>query len=283
MSRLREAMEREMALRNYAAPTRRVYLQWIERLAKRYRRSPAELTPAEVKDFFVSLASGLGASSCRFNQALASARVLYVGVLKRPEVLHGLDYQHGPAREPLVLSPDEVRRILGAASKLRDRAILETAYGTGLRLTEVLHLKPEDIDGGRMTVRVLRGKGQKDRYVPLPKELLTTLRTYWKEAHPRVWLFPGRPPDRPMHGTTAERLFRRACARAGIRKPVSFHTLRHSYATHLIESGASVRDIQALLGHRSLETTQRYAHVSVDYMTRTPNPLDLLWRSKPTP
>lgn len=280
MGQLRDAMEREMALRKYADRTRRIYVHWMVRLAKHHRRSPSELTAAEVRAFFVSLADP-ARSTTRFNQALAAARLLYVRVLKRPDLVEGLEYQPCPVRVAVVLSASEVRRILDAAVVLRDRAILETAYGTGLRLNEVLHLRLEDIDSGRMAIHVLRGKGQKDRYVSLPQTLLKTLRAYWKESRPRLWLFPGKDPRRALHSTTAERAFHQACRRAGVTKAVSFHTLRHSYATHLVEGGANVRNLQELLGHRSLQTTQRYAHISADYLSRTTSPLDLLSRAKP--
>ena len=214
-----------------------------------------------------------------FNQALNAVRFFFVEVLKRPFVLEGLHYQRPPSRLPVVMNREEVRRVLDAAVALRDRALLETAYATGMRVSEVTRLRIEDIDSQRMTIRVEQGKGRKDRYVMLSKELLETLRTYWRESKPRVFLFPGRSEHKPLCISMAQRVFERARDRAGIKKGVSFHTLRHSFATHLMEDGTNARKLQALLGHRSLQTTERYTHLTEDYLHQVRSPLDRL-RSK---
>ena len=181
----------------------------------------------------------------------------------------------------MTLSADEVRRLLDAAATLRERAMMEIAYSGGLRLGEVLRLKVTDIDSGRMVIRVERGKGGKDRDVMLAASLLETLRAYWKQGKPRPWLFPGQGGKRPLNPTVVQRAFTVAKRAARIDKPVSFHSLRHSFATHLMESGVNVRTIQALLGHRSLGTTERYTHVAGAYLRETRSPLDRLREAPP--
>ncbi len=196
-------------------------------------------------------------------------------VLARPWQLQ-ITYQRAPQRVPVVLSREEVARLLAVVTTLRERAAMEIAYGAGLRLNEVLNLKVTDVDGERMILRVDQGKGRKDRNVMLSPKLLETLRTYWRQARPRVWLFPGQGGKRHLHQTILQRAFKQAKVEARITKPVSFHSLRHTFATHLLESGVNVRTIQALLGHRSLGSTQRYVHVAGDYLRQTRSPLDSL-------
>jgi site-specific recombinase XerD len=179
------------------------------------------------------------------------------------------------------LTPDEIGRLLAAVPGLRERVAMEIAYAAGLRLNEVLHLKLTDIDSQKMLIRVEQGKGKVDRNVMLAASLLKTLRAYWKESKPRGWLFPGKPPARPLNASVIQRAFIVAKQAARIAKPVSFHSLRHSFATQLLESGVNVRTIQALLGHRSLATTQRYIHVAGDYLRQTRSPLDALREISP--
>jgi site-specific recombinase XerD len=179
------------------------------------------------------------------------------------------------------MSDEEVLRLLDAASVLRDRALLETAYATGMRLGEVTRLLIRDVDSGRMVIRVEQGKGRKDRYVMLSQSLLETLREYWRASKPQVYLFPGLGGKKPLCVSAAQKAFHIARNRAGIKKRVSFHTLRHSFATHLLEDGANVRKIQTLLGHRSLHTTERYTHVAEDYLDQMRSPLDRLRRKEP--
>jgi site-specific recombinase XerD len=190
-------------------------------------------------------------------------------------VLEGLRYQRPPRRLPVVMSEEEVKRLLEGAHSLRDRALLETGYATGMRVSEVTRLLITDIDSQRMQIRVDQGKGRKDRYVMLSPSLLETLRKYWRASKPRVFLFPG-VKGRPLSISAAQKAFDKARLQAGIKKSVSFHTLRHSFATHLLEDGANVRKIQALLGHRSLQTTELYTHVAENYLNQTRSPLDRL-------
>ena len=276
MGVFRDAMAEAMALRGFAAKTCKAYLSWVRRLVKYCRVVPDQLTNEHVRGFLLHLTQERKLSFSTFNQALNAVRFFFNEVLKRPFVLEGFHYQKPPRRVPVVLSGDEVLRLLEATETLRERSLLELAYATGMRVSEVVRLRIADIDSQRMTIRVEQGKGRKDRYVMLSPSLLETLREYWRVSKPKVFLFPGLGGKKPLDVTVAQRVFFQAKTRARIGKRVSFHTLRHSFATHALEDGANVRTIQALLGHRSLETTQRYAHVSEDSLHRVKSPLDRL-------
>lgn len=274
MGAMREALMREMALRGLAARTKRAYVGWMTRLVLRTRVPAEQLSEVQVRNYLGELAER-DLSSSTLNQAISAVRFFFKEVLHREWPL-AIRYQRAPQRVPLTLSADEVGRLLAAVPGLRERAAMEVAYAGGLRLNEVLFLKLTDIDSERMILRVDQGKGKQDRNVMLSPALLETLRAYWKQSRPREWLFPGHKGRRPLHPTVIQRAFRLAKEQAGITKPVSFHSLRHSFATHLLESGVNVRTIQALLGHRSLGSTQRYIHVAGDYLRRTGSPLDAL-------
>jgi site-specific recombinase XerD len=281
MGVFRDGMEQALALRGMAPKTCSAYLSWVRRLVRFCRVVPDQLTTEHVRAFLVHLAQERKLSFSTFNQALNAARFFFLEVLKRPFVVEGFRYQKPPSRLPVVLNDEEVSRLLAAAVSLRDRALLETAYATGMRVSEVTRLLITDLDSGRMAIRVDQGKGRKDRYVMLSQSLLETLRAYWRESKPKLFLFPGVGGKKPLCVSAAQKAFDRARLQAGIRKPVSFHTLRHSFATHLIESGTSVRTIQALLGHRSLQTTERYTHLAQNYLRQTTSPLDRLRKETP--
>ena len=283
MGVFRDAMEQALALRGLAPKTRSVYLGWVRRLVQFCRVVPDQLTTEQVRAFLLHLTQERKLSFSTFNQALNAARFFFLEVLKRPFVVEGFRYQKPPSRLPMVMNDEEVSRLLAAAVSLRDRALLETGYATGMRVGEVTRLLITDLDSGRMAIRVDQGKGRKDRYVMLSQSLLETLRGYWRESKPRVFLFPGLGGKKPLCVSAAQKAFDRARLQAGIKKPVSFHTLRHSFATHLIENGTSVRTVQALLGHRSLQTTQRYLHLAQNYLHQTTSPLDRLRKETPAP
>jgi len=277
MGVFRDAMDEAMVLRGLSPKTREAYLSWVRRLVQLAHVLPEQLTGEHVRAFLLDLTQKRRVAFSTFNQAAYALRFFFREVLKREGELGDVHYYQRPKHTlPLVLSREEVRRLLEATLRLRDRALLETAYSAGLRLGEVLRLKVADIDSQRMTIRVEQGKGHKDRYVMLSPVLLETLRAYWREARPRVYLFPGHKGKRPLHDSMAQRAFKEARDKAGIRKRATFHTLRHSFATHLLESGSNVRTIQALLGHRSLGTTQRYTHLAQNYVNETVSPLDRL-------
>ena len=210
------------------------------------------------------------------NQTVAALRFFYGVTLGMAEIPERIAYAREPRRLPVVLSADEVVRFLEAVPSLKARAALTTAYAAGLRVSEVTGLRVTDIDSGRMMIRIEHGKGGKERYVMLSAQLLAILRTYWRLARPEHWLFPGRDATRPIEPTTLHAACRSARAAAGIDKKVTVHILRHSFATHLLESGVDIRVIQVLLGHAHLSTTARYTHVSQGLIGRTASPLEKL-------
>jgi integrase/recombinase XerD len=275
MTPLRQRFIDDLRLRNYAPRTIETYVSRIVSFAKHFGRSPDLLGPEEVRVFQLHLLERrLSWSS--FNQAVCALRFLYGVTLGRPEELPLIPYGKRPKTLPSVLAPAEVVGLLEAAAPGRDRVFLQVAYGCGLRLSELIHLQVSDIDSARMVIHVRHGKGAKDRLVPLSRRLLAELRAYWRVCRPRTWLFPGRKPDRPLNGSNMQRRLTGLVDRVGLRKPCSMHTLRHSYATHLLEAGVDLLTLKTLLGHKSLETTTRYLHVSTQRLQQTPSLLDLL-------
>jgi len=214
-----------------------------------------------------------GAASTR---PVCALRFLYRHTLHRDWIVQHIPFPRKESRLPEVLSAAEVSRLLAAIPELKYRVLLTTIYATGLRASEALHLQVSDIDSRRHTVRVRQGKGHKDRYVMLSAKLLRLLRRYWKVAHPATWLFAGASPDRPLSLECLQRAVQRARRASGLTKRLTAHTLRHSFATHLLESGTNIRVIQVLLGHNSLRTTARYTHVTTAALASTVSPLEAL-------
>jgi site-specific recombinase XerD len=212
----------------------------------------------------------------QFNQVVCSLRFFFNVTMGRPELVEHLPFGKRPKKLPVVLSPEEVARLLEAATPGRDRVLFQTAYACGLRVGELIRLQVSDIDSARMVVVVRQGKGQKDRQVPLSQRLLGELRAYWKQRRPRTWLFPAQRGSGHLSEAWVQKLCRRLVARAELRKRVTPHTLRHSYATHLLEAGADVLTLQKILGHRDLATTARYVHLSTRHLQHAPSLLDLL-------
>jgi site-specific recombinase XerD len=215
-------------------------------------------------------------SPTTINQACTALRFFFKITLERPDLVRHLAPVHQPRKMPAVLSQDEVARLIEAAPSLKYRAALSVAYGAGLRVSEIARLKVSDIDSGRMTLRVERGKGQRERYVMLSPQLLALLREWWRAARPPVWLFPGQNPINPVTERQINRAMQVAAKASGIPKRVSPHTLRHSFATHLLEQGADIRVIQVLLGHAKLETTALYTRVAVSTICEVESPLERL-------
>ena len=282
MGQFRDAMEEELRLRNYSERTREAYVYCVREQVRFVGSAPDVTGPEEVRRYLMHLAQK-PVSWSFFNQSVCALRFFYAKVLKREWGVERIPFHRRGRRLPVILGPDEVERLLAAATSLRDRALLETAYGCGLRLSEIRPLKVSDIDSARMVLRIEQGKGRKDRYVMLPKALLATLRTYWLESKPRHWLFPGQEPGQPLSDKTVQMALRKALRAAGIQKPVSVHSLRHAFATHLLEAGTNVRAIQVLLGHRSLGTTQLYTHLASTYLNETKSPLDRLTSKQDVP
>jgi integrase/recombinase XerD len=281
MTPLRQRFIDDLRLRNYARRTIDTYVSRVACFAKHFGRSPELLGPSEIRDFQLHLLERR-VSWSSFNQAVCALRFLYGTTLRRPEQLPLLPYGKRPRTLPSVLSPAEVLRLLKAAQPGRERLLLQVAYGCGLRLNELLHLQVTDIDSARMVLHVRQGKGAKDRLVPLSLRLLEELRAYWRMTRPRTWLFPGHKPAKPLNASNIQRRFSQLATRAGLSKRCSMHTLRHSYATHLLEAGVDLLTLKALLGHNSLQTTAWYLHVSTHRLVQTPSLLDLLVLPRPT-
>ena len=275
MTALRTRMLEDLRIRNYAAKTQRVYVQSVAGFARHFGRSPDVLGQEEIRAYLIHLREERKVSWSRFNQVVSALRFLYRYTLGREEMVPHLPYPRGERRLPRVLSVEEARRFLGSIANLKHRAALTTAYAAGLRVSEVVGLRVGDVDSQRMVIHVRQGKGRKDRMVMLSTQLLALLRVYVRAVRPGEWLFPGAVPARPL----TVRSLQQACAKAarvsGLQKPVSVHTLRHSFATHLLEAGTDLRAIQTLLGHGSVRTTQRYTHVSTLRLQSIRSPLDL--------
>jgi len=248
----------------------------VSRFARHVRISPAEVGPEQLRDYLNHLV-GRNVSSSYFNVNVAALRFLYTVVLERDWVLPRLPFQKRPRKLPTVLSVEEVGRFLATIPDLKMRAVLVTAYAAGLRVFEVVALRVSDIDSTRMTLRVADGKGGKARLVMLSPKLLDLLRTYWKAERPRAeWLFPSRGPAQHVSIRSVQLACQTAREAAGIGKHITMHTLRHSFATHLLEAGTDLCTIKLLLGHRSLSTTARYLHVATSTVCAVPSPLDRL-------
>jgi site-specific recombinase XerD len=275
MSPLRRRMIEDMTVRNLSPATQRSYVHAVSKLSRHFGRSPDRLGPEEVRAFQVHLVAG-GISWPALNQTVCALRFFYGVTLGHAEMPERIAYARTPRKLPVVLNADEVIRFLEAVPSLRTRTALTTAYAAGLRASEAVGLKVGNIDSERGVIRVEHGKGGKDRYVMLSAQLLRILRVYWRLARPQRWLFPGRGGNGPMHVQVLHSACRSACAAAGIDKRVTVHTLRHSFATHLLESGTDIRIIQVLLGHENLSSTARYTKVSNGLIRRTKSPLDQL-------
>jgi site-specific recombinase XerD len=280
MGKLREKMREDMIMRGFAQNTMEDYLRHCRSFAKHFMRSPADMGEKEVREFLLYLTEEKNASAHLYKAYLVSFKFLYTHTLNRPEVVKDIPYPKTPKTLPVVLSRTEVISILGALTNLKHKAILVTTYSAGLRISETLHLKKSDIDSERMRIRVDQGKGKKDRYSMLSLLNLTLLREYYKEKQPQGdWLFPGQKPEKPLGYAAARMIFVNAIKKAGIRKRVTLHALRHSFATHLLENGTDIRFVQALLGHASIKSTVRYLHVSNKYIEKIESPWDSLHKA----
>ena len=275
ISPLRRRMIEHMTVRNLPPATQQSYLNAISKFSRYFGRSPDRLNLEDVHAFQVQMVA-TGISWSALNQIVCALRFFYGVTLGQATVPERIAYAREPSKLPVVLSADEVVRFLGAIPSLKSRTALTTVYAAGLRVSEVVLLKIADIDSQRMVIRVEAGQG---RQGPLRHALCAAtedLRTYWRLARPKRWLFPGRDDERPLVPNVLHAACRSACAAAGLSKQVTVHTLRHTFATHLLESGADVRIIQALLGHASIASTTRYTRVATKTISNTPSPLDRL-------
>ena len=282
VSPLRQRMIEDMAARKLNRHTQRGHISSCTRFAAWLKRSPDTATPDEVRLFQLHLIES-GMSICNRNRIMTGVRFLFRVTLRRHDLVAEVWHIKEPERLPPVLSPEEVKRVLTMATSLKARAMLTLAYGCGLRAGEVVRLRAGDIDSEQKIIRIVQSKSRKDRHVMLPAEVVKLLRQWWKErptaddagvAPEQRWVFPGRSQHQPLTTRQFGRLFKEAAKAAALRKTVPLHSLRHSFATHLLERGRDIRLIQALLGHSKLETTARYSRVAIGMIAKIESPLE---------
>ena len=277
MTPLRRRMTEDMQVRNFSPHTQESYVQQVSLFARHFGKSPEVLGPEEIRSYQIYLTNERKLATGSILIAISALRFLYKVTLHRDWCLEDIiPAPKKPQKLPIVLSPEEVLQFLSCVQSMKHRTILTICYAAGLRISEAIGLKVADIDSKRMVIRVERGKGQKDRYVMLSPKLLQILRAWWPVHKPKQWLFPGDRVDSCISSDAVELACQKAHQRCGIAKPVTPHSLRHSFATHLLESGTDVRTIQLLLGHRSLATTARYLRIATNKVCSTASPLDLL-------
>lgn len=283
MTPLRRRMSEDMQLRNFSPETQRNYIHHVKGLAEFYQLSPELLGLEDIREYQLHLLNERHRSAEAVNQFISAVSFLYRTTLETVWPDKALPRVRVPHRLPVVLSPAEVDLFFRHVGTLRYRAALMTAYGAGLRVSEVVRLKITDIDSARGLLRVEQGKGRKDRYAMLSPRLLKVMRAWWKVDQPKDWLFPGRHADKHMDADVLQLICRQAAELAGIAKRVRVHTLRHSFATHLLDQGVDLRVIQEMLGHTRIDTTARYAQVSPQLVAVTKSPLDQLGRKPGKP
>ena len=272
MSELRKRMIRDMQSRNFSPGTQRAYLRAVTGLAQYYHRSPDTIEPEEIQDYVVHLLSERKLA----HSIITGLRLFYTVTLKQDEASVPIQQVKRVTRLPEILGSEQLERVFAAPCNPKHRVLLMTAYSAGLRVSELVHLKVTDIHSDRMMIRVDQSKGKKDHYTLLSKRLLGELRAYWKIKRPAVWLFPGIKRQEPLCARMAQKVYAQAVAKAGITRKGGIHTLRHCFATHLLEAGQDIRTIQLLMGHSSILTTVRYLQVTSKTLQGTPSPLDLL-------
>jgi integrase/recombinase XerD len=278
MTPLRQRMLEDLRLRNYSPRTQEIYVHHVAQFAQHFGVSPERLGPEEIRQYQIQLVEK-GISWSKFNQIVCALRFLYGKTLKRDWTIIQIPFAKREKRLPTVLSPEEVAALLKAVPNRKHRTLLTTIYATGLRVSEAVRLRVDDIDSQRMMVTVRQGKGRKDRLVMLSPLLLRVLRDYARWYRPSVWLFTGTDPRQPLTVGPVQRACQLARRAAGIDKPVTPHTLRHSFATHLLEGGADLPLIQTLLGHSNVRTTTLYTHVASARIQATSSPFDRLHAS----
>lgn len=276
MKTLRQRMQEDLRLRNLAARTQTIYLSHVAHFAQHFGKSPELLGPEDVRSYQLHLVEVKHASWSSFNQAVCALKFLYGKTLRTDWSVEQIPFAKREKKLPTVLSVREVRGVLCSISNLKHKSILMTIYAAGLRLGEATSLRVSSIDSERMMLHIRQAKGHRDRFVPLSQRLLEQLRVYWRSYQPTGFLFPGSSKDRPIHPSSVQKVFRTACLTIGLKKHATVHTLRHSYATHLLEAGTDLRSIQTWLGHSSMQTTAVYLHVRNEKGKKGQSPLDAL-------
>jgi integrase/recombinase XerD len=277
MGKLHDQMKEDLLLKAYSPHTQRAYLGCVRQFVRHYMRSPQEMGEQEVRDFLLHLVRDRNASPATQDMYVSAFKFLYVVTLKRPEVVKDLSHPKRPKTLPVILSPEEVLRVFAAINSVKYKAIIAAAYAAGLRISEVCGLRIADIDSQRMRIHIRSGKGKKDRYVMLGESLLVLLRQYYQAVRPQgEYLFPGQKPQSHISTTSVSSVLRQVIRETGLAKKVSMHTLRHCFATHLMEAGTDIRILQVLLGHSSIRTTLRYTHITDRLVQKLVSPLDLI-------
>jgi site-specific recombinase XerD len=274
MTELREKMIREMELRNLSKNTQKSYLQAVYGLSKYYLQSPDKMTKEMIEDYLLYLKKEKGDALTTIGSAITGLRFFYNHVLGSEQLSPSCAFAKTPRKLPTVLSQEEIWSIINATSNMKHRLMLMTIYSAGLRASEVLVLKAEHIDSKRMLIKVT-GKGDKQRYTLLSKKLLPELREYYRTYHPKILLFPSHRKGKPLTYEAIRSVYEKARKKAAVKRGLGLHTLRHSFATHLLEAGFDIRKIQVLMGHTRLTTTMIYLHVSRETLAKIPSPLDL--------
>jgi integrase/recombinase XerD len=277
MGRLHDRMAEDLTLRNFSPATRRNYLLYARKFVAFFMRSPEDMGKAEIRQFLLHQLEVKKLSHSTYRQIYAAVKFLYTVTLGRAWEVEHLPFPRQRQRPlPVVLHADELAALFQVFRRLKYRALFMTCYGAGLRINEACHLRVADIDSKQMLVHVRHAKGGKERITLLSTKLLEVLRAYWREEKPQLWLFPGATPDQPLSRDAARQALQKASLDAGLTKKCTPHTLRHCFATHLLDAGADLVVLQALLGHQSIRTTSRYTHISVQRIQKVVSPLDLL-------
>lgn len=274
-----EDLRRELVSRKYSYKTIKGYSYYNKDLIRHARKNPSEIKDEDIKDYLVHLSEEKGCATSTLNQAI-NALKFYYGTMLKKKFVYEVKRPRKDKKLPIVLSKEEVTKILSSVDNVKHKAILILVYSAGLRVGEVIRLKPEDIDSNRMLIHIKGAKGRKDRYTLLSQKALEILNQYCRKYRPEKWLFGGAKEGRYLSARTADKIFRNACEKAGIKKDVSLHVLRHSFATHLLEGGTDLRYIQELLGHSHSKTTEIYTHVSTKSLGKIMSPLDTLELAK---
>ena len=277
MTSLRKKMIAEMQLRRFSENTQESYLRSVTELAKHYHKSPDSINTEQLKEYVLFLTNEKNLSWSSINTITAGIRFLFGQTLQRKDISLAIPPRKTPRRLPEIFGPGELIKLFDSVKNIKHRTILMTTYGCGLRISEVIGLKVKDIDSSRMMIRIEKGKGDKDRYTILSPRLLKELRSYWLEYRPDHWLFENKITKERLTRSTPHLIFKAALKKAAITKNVTFHGLRHSFASHLLEAGVDIRTIQILMGHSSITTTARYLHVARKNLGSIKSPLDLLY------
>lgn len=279
MGKLREQMKMDLKLKGYSSKTQAAYLGYMKKFVRYFGRSPAKMGEEEIREYLYHLLTERDLGDSSINSAYSALKFFYKTTLCRDWNVAKIPRRKPEKRLPVVLDGSEIKQLFAVTTNLKHRALLMTTYSAGLRVSETAHLKVCDVDSKRMQLRIAQGKGKKDRYASLSPVTLNLLRDYWRQYRPFSWLFPGRLPESPISTRSIQKVFKDAKRKAGIKKPATVHTLRHSFATHLLEAGTDIYRVQKLMGHTSPKTTAIYIHLRRQDLLKVISPLDSLMDS----